>query len=690
MATLQDIQAAIARKQQQQASQPGVTLEQIRAAIARKQQAQPQTDPQLLQLQDLLVRQSKGEQGLQDQITQLRGSAGAPDDSRTISGMERFKPEAPAGTSKFSQALNVLGQTKGISDVGTGVESFARGAKQGLLNIGSGLFEGIGQARKALGDESAQDFLNELEITRSLERERTKQITAPSPIAGIVGEITGEIAGLPLPAVRSATVPGKIAQAGVTSATAGAITGAGKGDDVINSALLGAGFGAGFQGLTSAGQNLARKFINARAGNFKTDDVSELVKISQREGIDLFADDAAAAPILEKLGVLAENVPGVGTAAGRLRQSAQQAKAAQKLGDELSGDLDNFALEAKSGLQRRLARVKKAVGLKFKNVSRKLDRFGQIDKTGFNNQITKEIESEMAKGTRANQDLIKVLESFKNAPNGNFSAIRSQRSDLGDEISKFYTGDDRAIGAKGVEKLQRIKNSLELDINEFVAKTGSKQDIEAFRKANDFTVKNLIPFKETQLARLVDRKAEPEAIISFLKAGRRPGRANLLFNSLDNRGRQAVMADLVETAINKATTGRKAFSANTFASELEKVQNATDVFFRGANKERIEGLKKIMRATARAGQVAENPPTGARLLLPGAGIGAATDLGATAAAMGGFGALSKMLLQTKPGRTMLAGLGKATENTKNFDNIIQKINELAKRSAISTNTGEQQ
>jgi hypothetical protein len=570
--------------------------------------------------------------------------------------------------------------------------AFGAGLRQGAINIGGGVLRTFGELANTLGVEGAQKFLSDLEVSQGIEQLRTEQQTAEQPAAGFVGEVIGETAAFPIPGGAGQTLARKAATAAVSGATAGGVSAAGRFEDVADAALLGAGFGSGLQSLTSAGQNLARRFINAKGGQFRSADIAELVQTAKAQGIDLFADDAAASPLLAKLGILAEDVPLVGTRKGRLRQSGQQREAAERLASRLAGDIPDLGVEIQKGLQRRLSTVKKVVGKKFARAANALDPLGDIPRTNFLSQIDQEIAEEVAKGTRANQGVIDILESFKASPEGNFSAVRSQRSDLGDEISAFFTGDNKNIGAKGSDRLQRVKNALESDIEGFVDKSGSEEGLKLFRDANKFTVDNLIPFKETQLSNLV-KSDEPEKIIAFLKAsGGRQSRANRLFKSLDAKGRAAVKASLVNDALEKAlpVSPTGVFSANKFAAELEKVQNATNTFFKGQDQAEINGLVKLMRATARAGQAAEQPPTGARLLLPGVGVAAVSSLGSTLAAVGGFGAASRFLFQSEAGKRLLLGLNRATPGTAGFDRVSQRVNDLLTRSAIVATQEESQ
>jgi len=682
MATLAELQAEISRRQQP----GGVTQQDIQAEIARRQQ--PQAAPAQIPAQSTAIPGQVSPQQIPQPAAQPQVEPEQMPQQPVLAG-ERFgpgavRPELPEQIPQVQPEPIQAGEFQQIQAAEPeGVfGSLLAGARKGALNIGTGILTGVGEIRKALGDEDAEKFLNNLEILQGVEKKQFELATAEQPVAGFVGEVAGEIAALPLPGGVGGTLARRVATTGTVGAVAGGISAAGRGEDVIEGALLGAGFGAGFQGLTEGGKALARKLLNARGGQFVSDDVRELVETSQREGIDLFADDAAASPLLSKLGILAEDVPVIGTRGGRITQVGQQQKAAERLLENLSGDLQDFTIEAQKGLQRQLKKVKRSAGLQFNEVATIMNPLGNIPRNNFLSRIDQEIQEELAKGTRSNQNIIDILESFKGSPDGNFSRIREQRSDLGDEISAFYKGDNKSIGGKGADKLQRVKNALEEDIEEFVEQSGSREGINKFRRANDFVVRKLIPFKETQLKDLT-RTPEPEKIIAFLRgSGGRQSRANILFNSMDTRGRQAIKSALVSDAFEKATTGRQVFSANIFASEMEKVQNATNTFFRGSDRDQLNGLVKLMRATGRAGQVAEQPPTGARLLIPGVGVAAVTNLGTTIAGVGGFGVATRLLFQTKTGRNLLLGLNRTTPDTKRFETLIQRTNDAITRASI--------
>ena len=650
-----------------QGSQPplpqGFTLDQ--------QQPEQERDP-LLQLQDLIAQRAQGTQGLDQQISQLRQSTGQADQDEGAF----FTDNAFIETDKEQRGS---------------FGSFGQGVKQGGADVGTGLITAFNELRISLGDEEAQKVIDKIQLANKVRRVETEAQTEGHPIAKFAGEVVGEALALPLPVAKGATLLKRVGQSAAVGAGAGAVSSLGKDESAIEGALIGAGFGGGFAALADPLKKAAVKIINASKGKFASKEIKELVEISKRENIPLFASDVLDSPGLSRLDVIAEDIPITGTRAGRIAQGAQQETAAKRLLGELSGDVEDFAIGAQKGIQDRLKRAKKIAGVKFNKVNKLLNNKGDVKKTNFVNVLDEQIEEVAAKGTRANQPLIRLMEQFRDTPSGNFETIRKQRSDLAGEISSFYKGTNSVIGEADVIHLQKAKDALESDIQSFVKKTGSQEGLAAFRDANKFVQKNTAPFKKGQLKNLINND-EPEKIIAFLSANGKTSRANLLFDKMDDKGRQSVRAAMIQSAVNKAGSAGKRFSPNAFATELEKLQSTTNVFFKGSDKAQLEGLKKIMRAGGRAGQISENPPTGARLLIPAAIGGAATggisSIVTNVVGVGGFGGLMKLLNQTELGKKALIGLGKSTADSKNFERSVDIINTLLTRAATRSETDD--
>jgi len=85
---------------------------------------------------------------------------------------------------------------------------------------------------------------------------------------------------------------------------------------------------------------------------------------------------------------------------------------------------------------------------------------------------------------------------------------------------------------------------------------------------------------------------------------------------------------------------------------MAKLKDATRVFYQGAGEEEIDGFNKLMAHVTRAGQYAENPPTGQRLIGAAATTGAIVNP-AAAAKVAAVAAAAKFLFTTEAGKKYL-------------------------------------
>ena len=575
-------------------------------------------------------------------------------------------------------------------------------AEKTILSLGAG-FANIARgvrslAATATGDEEA---LAEIERGREFQQQVSQEFRQEQPILTPVAEIGGEVlATVGAPFAVGATIPARIASTTATGAALGAVSAAGRGDDVVGNALLGAGLGAGFQGLTEVGKGLARRIINAKQGRFANDEIAELIAAGDREGVEVFVDDVARSTLIKQLGTTAEKIPLVGTLAGRLRQSRQQSQTASNLRNSIIKEIDDTAQEAQKGLTQKLEQSKQKVADAFAETAEILNPHGNIPLTNLKTILSEEITKESARAI-PNQKLINTLDELNQVNEGNFSFTRDLITELNDFISAFFQGDREAIGGRGVGRLMAAKRAIQNDLDGFSTKTGSQQGLEKFSQAKKLFQEFEVPFIENKrLAKLV-KTEEPEDVFNFVFAGTtatRQGiksRAKKVFNLMTPDGREAIKAEILQRALSSATKevgGREIISAAQFANQLEKFNNINQVFFNKADKKRIDGVVKLFRATQRASQVAENPPTGQLLLVPGALTVAAFSPGIakTVIAAGGFGAATKAIFQSKLGRNLIFGLSKTTPGTKAAENQLQKINNFLIRVSTAESASENQ
>lgn len=401
----------------------------------------------------------------------------------------------------------------------------------------------------------------------------------------------------------------------------------------------------------------------------------------EKHGVPVFYDDVTNSAVARRLGTAAENLGSLGTGAGRAAQEKAAGAAAGRVVQSLAPSTGDDVPElVQKGLQTKLGQFRESARRLYDRVGQELDPVGDMPRPGFDSTLTAAKQEQAKLGTLANDAVVSLVEKYQKAPTGNFTLMRNMRSQLADEISDFYTGRNTAIGAKGVTILRQMQEALEKDMASFAQASGTR-GYNAWRMADGFYRANLVPFKEQGFRDLV-KTAEPEKAWRYLLAqGGVRSRAERMYRSLDDQGRGAVRYGLVKDALDNATTPRETFSPAKFAKYLEDNENAVSTFFKGSELQEIRGFQNLMRHVERAGQFAENPPTGQRVI-PFLIGGAAMVEPGTAATVAAAGTGVRALFQTRSGRNLLLAMSRAKEGSPAATRIAQRA--VARITAGST------
>lgn len=407
----------------------------------------------------------------------------------------------------------------------------------------------------------------------------------------------------------------------------------------------------------------------------------DVIAAGEKHGVPVFFDDVTNSAVARKAGTAAESLPGpFGTGAGRELQGRAAQTAATRVVDDLTPSVgDDVPVLVQKGLQRKLAQFKQSANRLYTRAAQQLDPLGNVPRNKFDKVIEAEMSRQDKLGTLASSEVKSLLEKYQNAPKGNFSLMRELRSQLGEEISDFYTGKNAAVGDRGVKALRAMQEALEQDLAEFAKQSGTK-GYQAWRAADGFYKANIVPFKEAGFRDLV-KTAEPEKAWRYLLSqGSLKSRAARMYNSLDEPGRSAVRYGMVKDALDNATNPNGTFSPAKFAKYLEDHEEAVNAFFKGRDLTEIRGFQNLMRHVERAGQFAENPPTGNRLI-PYLLGGAAVVEPSAAASIGAAGLTVRTLFQTTKGRNLLLGMGKVKPGSPQAQAISDRIARFLAQSA---------
>ena len=412
----------------------------------------------------------------------------------------------------------------------------------------------------------------------------------------------------------------------------------------------------------------------------------KIIQEGEKHGVPVFYDDVTNSAVAKRAGVAAESLGPLGTGSGRAKQVKAAQEAATNVVDRLAPTTgDDVPVLVQKGLQAKLAGFKKTAGKLYQRADTALDPLGDVPRPKFDQVIADETLKQSKLGTLANKDVTALLEKYRSAPQGVFSTTRLElRSQLGEEISDFYTGKNAAIGSRGVEALKAMKDALDSDLAGFAKQSGNA-GYSAWRSADGFYKANIVPFKEAGFRDLV-KTAEPEKAWRYLIAqGSIKSRAARMYNSLDDSGRQAVRYGLAKDALDNATNPNGSFSPAKFAKYLEDHEAAVNAFFKGRDHQEIVGFRNLMRHVERAGQFAENPPTGQRVI-PYLMGGAAFLEPTAAASIGVTGVTIRGLFQTKAGRDFLLRAARAKPGSAQMQAVSRQIARFtASAAAVSAN-----
>lgn len=401
--------------------------------------------------------------------------------------------------------------------------------------------------------------------------------------------------------------------------------------------------------------------------------------------VPVFYDDVGGTTA-KKVGTAAEFLGPMGTGSGR----AIQAKAAKAAASELVQDFapaqgDDVPLMIQKGLERRLKGFRTAVSRLYTKADQSLAGAGPVDVTPVRQAIAQRIVEEEKLGSAANQDLIATLRKFHDAPDGDFAHWRTLRGTLGDEISSYYKGGS-AIGDKGVGSLQEAKKALDAALAAHAQKAGGP-GYAAWKNADSFYRANIVPFKEAGFRDLV-KTAEPEKAWRYLLQNNTDSRAVRMYNGLDRQGRDAVKFGLLKDAYDTATGPKGEFSPARFAKYIEDHDGAVRTFFKGAEGRDIEGFRNLMRHIERAGQYAENPPTGNRLV-PILFAGGAVFNPALAAKVGASGLTILGLFQTARGRDFLMRFARMKPGSPEMERAVQDLTRRAAAGSVAVQANDE-
>lgn len=263
-------------------------------------------------------------------------------------------------------------------------------------------------------------------------------------------------------------------------------------------------------------------------------------------------------------------------------------------------------------------------------------------------------------------------------PKMSFKDARALREQLGNYIDRAYKSAG-AVGGKELRQLSILKSALDGDINAWAENSPHVEINNAFRNANRVYRDNVAPFKDFIVKKATGDSFDTDLMAKTFIKNDRPQLAGKLMGLLDDQGKAAVKHSILKEALDLGLDAKAdvPFSPAKFANKLERYGNTLSTIFSKEELGQINGFVKLARAAERAGQYAENPPTGLRAgdlgIFTGFGYGIATNPLVTLGTAGALKTLSS-LLTSDFGRKLLTQSGRIKENTTAWNNFVKYAN----------------
>lgn len=692
MATPQELQAELARRQ------TGVSQDQIQVELLRRQQ--PVQQNPLLRLQDLLVQQARGEQGLQPEITQLREQTGRPDSGElavqpagileTITGAERIALRPELGT------LPEFGASERADQLNS--EGFKLAA--GLLSTANP-DEQI-DVIKGIIPEAEFEKLNDGTIIVNVPDGQggTERSVLNRPGFSPQDFTTGVAQALAfVPAAKIASFGKTVLQKAGLGAVASGTTEALRQEAVIalgseqgrrpEEVALAAGLGAGAEVVSPFFSRL-RSFLKASPDP----EAAVILQAGERAGVPVLTSD-----VLPPQTFFAKGLQSLGDKIGILgtgRQRALQQKAREDVVQSIADDFgienvnDDFLPSIIDSLTSKQAKGLADASTLRNEVIDKLVPLGNVQVNNTIRAIDKAIAAQTKLRAKGNQALIDDLNDIKSSIEGDFNQVKNIRSDLTSDIRAVRRGEDQ----RTLPALQSVKSAIDKDMVIFARRSqkelNDKTIVRDWLSSNRAFAFELGKSKDAVLKRLIEKGDVTPKNVSPVLRGGDPTEMLKLKNSLTPKGvknaQSAIIKDALETS-KFFTSANPDLLANTL--NKPKFKRAVNVFFNTEDKRQLEGLSRLLDSTRRAQTAAVATKTGQEAIPIGV-LAVATQEPLTAVLTASTLAAVTRGYESKAVRNILLKLAASKKGSAAEANILRDLQPIIQSARLSQQNTEGQ
>lgn len=384
-----------------------------------------------------------------------------------------------------------------------------------------------------------------------------------------------------------------------------------------------------------------------------------------------------------------ERIPGFGTGGKRGAQQTARINALETLNESTP---KVQAADIIEGLNASANKARRAAGTRISNITGQMDQRGVVPVRSSIKSIDDAIEKLNDPRRVKSPELVSNLEDLRNTLNRSdqsFSSLREFRTDVRFISEKVDPAGRSQLRSGDKAILDSVVRGVSDDLDNFVSTSLGEQGLRRYKQADKVYAQEAKKLTKSRLKTILDKGDVNPELVNNLLFSSSPSQVELLFKNLDTAGRQNARLALMRDALDKSIT-KGEFSPEKFVTQLNKNRDNFKTFFRGESRAELEGFKKLMEATGRAGEAGVTTPTGQAIQIPLAtGVAAGAAIGdpksiATLLSAGTIG-LAGRAYESTGVRNLLIRLGKAPKRSTLEADLLRSIPlvvESANRSLI--------
>lgn len=401
-----------------------------------------------------------------------------------------------------------------------------------------------------------------------------------------------------------------------------------------------------------------QRLYRAATGKDLPGPAGEIVRQGEQAGVRVMTSDVS--PPTTRTGRFAqmsgEGVPIIGTGGRRAAQQVEREGAVQKALDSYgAGHGQDFSKAiAQDLLKRKGEQVAKYSGLK-ESIKTQLQGRNVVTSNTVS-QIDDEIAAlqKVFKGGEAESTIAELQSLRASAQGQGLDGLEQVRKVFGETLANPNNAGIKSVLDKGRD---RIYSAINKDEVAFIGEAAGPAAVKQWRLANARLSSMIDEAQNTSLGQVLNKaEATPEAVKQMLSSAK-PSDVRRLYRNMTETGRAAARSAIMQKAYD-ASFRNNQFSSDAFMTNLAKEMKTSGQFFDKAQKRQLEGLSRLLSATARAGQAGVMTNTGAQTVLPAT---LSTLIGATGGAPAGVASFATIgglarAYESKPVRNFLIRL----------------------------------